>query len=71
MVTLMNTRQATAKSDSKQVATVPVLEKQQELIGELHDLLRRYAPTWYKEELDTRLSEALAMSTSSKSQARD
>jgi len=67
----MNTSKATAKSDSKQVSTVPVLEKQQELMRELHDLLTRYAPTWYKEELDTRLSETLAMSTSSKSQTRD
>jgi hypothetical protein len=67
----MSTSKATAKSDSKQVATIPVLEKQQELIRELHDLLTRYAPTWYKEELDTRLSESLAMSTSSKSQTRD
>jgi hypothetical protein len=67
----MNTNKATAKSDSKQVATVPVLEKQQELMRELYDQLTRYAPTWYKEELDTRLSESLAMSTSSKSQTRD
>jgi hypothetical protein len=67
----MKTSKATAKSDSKQVPTVAVLEKQQDLIRELHYLLTRYAPTWYKEELDTRLSETLAISTSSKSQTRD
>ena len=50
-VTLMSTSKATAKSDSKQVATVPVLEKQQELIRELHDLLTRYAPTTLQEKI--------------------
>jgi hypothetical protein len=56
----MNTSKATAKSDAKEVATVPVLEKQQELIRDLHDLLTLYAPTWYAEDMDTRLAEATA-----------
>jgi hypothetical protein len=56
----MNTSKATAKSDSKQVSTVPELEKQQELMRELYDQLTRYAPTWYTEDMDTRLAEATA-----------
>jgi hypothetical protein len=46
--------------DSKEAATVAVLEKQQELLRDLHDLLTIYAPTWYTEEMDTRLAENTA-----------
>jgi hypothetical protein len=59
-VTLMNTSDAITKSDSKDVATVAVLEKQLELLRDLHDLLTHYAPTWYTEDMDTRLAEATA-----------
>ena len=40
----MDTSKALTKSDSKEVATVAVLEKQLELLGDLHDLLTLYAP---------------------------
>jgi hypothetical protein len=60
MATLMDTEKAMTESDSKEGATVAVLEKQQELLRDLHDLLTHYAPTWYPEDLDTRLAGATA-----------
>jgi hypothetical protein len=39
------------------------LEKQQELLRDLHDLLTLYAPTWYTEEMDTRLAASTAKFT--------
>ncbi len=59
-VTLMNTSKAMTKSDSKEVATVAALEKQLELLRDLHDLLTLYAPTWYTEDMDTRLAASTA-----------
>jgi hypothetical protein len=59
----MNTIKAATRSDSKRVATDEILERQQELIRELHKLLTTYAPTWYTEDIDSRLSETLATST--------
>jgi hypothetical protein len=56
----MCTGKAMTEPDSKEVATVAVLEKQQDLLRDLHYLLTRYAPTWYTENLDTRLTEATA-----------
>ena len=56
----MNISEVMTKPVSKEVATVAVLEKQQELIRELHHLLTLYAPAWYTEEMDTRLAEATA-----------
>jgi hypothetical protein len=67
----MNINKAMTKSDSKQVNTMAVWEKQQELIRELHNLLTSYGPSWYTQEIDTRLSETLAMSASSGSQTKD
>jgi hypothetical protein len=34
-----------------------------ELLGDLHKLLESYAPTWYTEDVDTRIRETLAMLT--------
>jgi hypothetical protein len=45
------------------VATVGVLEKQLELLHDLHDLLTHYAPTWYTEDMDSRLAETTAKFT--------
>jgi len=56
----MNTSKAMTKADSEEVSTVEVLEKQPELLRNLHDLLRHYAPTWYTEDMDTRLAEITA-----------
>jgi hypothetical protein len=56
----MNTIEAKTKTDTREVATVEVLKKQTELLRELHDLLTLYAPTWYTEDLDTRLAENTA-----------
>jgi hypothetical protein len=58
-VIVMTTSKAT-KSDTEAVATVVVLEKQLELLHDLHDLLTRYAPTWYTEDMDSRLAETTA-----------
>ena len=62
----MNRSKAAVGSDSEQVATDEIVERQQELIRELYDLLTTYGPTWYTEEIDSRVSETLAMSTSTK-----
>jgi hypothetical protein len=59
----MNKSKAAAKSDSERVATGEIVERQQDLIRELHELLTTYGPTWYTEEMDSRLSETLAMCT--------
>jgi hypothetical protein len=66
----MSTSKAAARSDSGQMATREILERQQELMRELHALLTNYGPTWYTEEIDSRLSETLAMSTSHKKPVR-
>ena len=58
-VIVMTTSKAT-KSDTEAVATVVVLEKQLELLHDLHDLLTHYAPTWYTEDMDFRLAETTA-----------
>ena len=64
----MDASKAMTKSASKRVSIHEIWEKQQELIRELHDLLRSYAPPWYTEELETRLCEGLAVSKSLKDQ---
>ena len=55
-VTLMSASTPTKNPVSKEVAIVAVLEKQQELLRELHNQLTLYAPAWYTEEMDTRLT---------------
>jgi hypothetical protein len=56
----MNISEVMTKPVSEEVATVGVLEKQQELLRDLHNLLTCYSPTWYTEDMDTRLAEATA-----------
>ena len=60
----MNRIKPVRRSDSEQVATDEMVERQQDLIRELHELLTAYGPTWYTEEIDSRLRETLAMCTS-------
>ena len=60
----MNGSKVAARSDSEQAATDEIVERQQDLIRELYDLLTAYGPTWYTEEMDSRLRKTLAMCTS-------
>jgi hypothetical protein len=60
----MNRSKPATRSDSEQVATDEMVERQQDLIRELHELLTAYGPTWYTGEIDSRLRETLAMCTS-------
>ena len=60
----MHVRKAATTSNSEQAATRTILERQQELILELHDLLTSFGPSWYTREIDTRLNKTLAMSRS-------
>jgi hypothetical protein len=60
----MSRSKAAARSDSEQVATDEIVERLQDLIRELHELLTTYGPTWYAEEIDSRLRETLAMCSS-------
>ena len=46
------------KSTSKQ--PLQTLEKQQKLLQDVLFLLRKYAPLWYPEELDTRLAKSVS-----------
>jgi len=51
------------KSDSGSIPAAPrsSVEKLGALLWDLHELLESYAPLWYTEQMDTRMSEALAM----------
>ena len=60
----MNTSKAETKTVSERVAMDAISERQRELIRDLHDLLRSYGPPLYTEEIDTRMSETLALSAS-------
>jgi hypothetical protein len=51
---------------SKRAARKPVVEELVDLVRDLHQLLENYAPRWYTEQLDTRLSKALAAADSAK-----
>lgn len=53
----MNRSKPETRTVSEQVAMDAMLERQRELIRDLHDLLSSYGPPWYTEEMDTRLSE--------------
>ena len=57
----METNKVSAISEAGPIPSVAAWEKQQKLIRELHNLLTSYGPTWYSEEIDIRLSEALAV----------
>ena len=54
------------KSASKRASIHVIWEMQQELLRELGDLLDAYGPTWYTEELATRLNKIIAKSADSK-----
>jgi hypothetical protein len=60
----MNSIKPVRRPNSEQVATDEIVERQQDLIRELHELLTAYGPAWYTEEIDSRLRETLAMCTS-------
>jgi hypothetical protein len=60
----MNSSKPATRSDSEEEATDEIVERQQDLILELHELLTAYGPTWYTEEIDLRLRETLALCTS-------
>jgi hypothetical protein len=49
--------------DSTRLGSQHVLEAMAELLRDLHKLLESYAPTWYTEDVDTRIRETLAMLT--------
>jgi hypothetical protein len=68
--TSIGTNHAGVRSDPGQATIVPVLQKQQELLRELHDLLTAYAPPWFAEDLHTRLTQALAIVSSTKIRAK-
>jgi hypothetical protein len=57
----VGTNKAAVQLDPNQAIIAPVLQNHQELLRELHDLLTAYAPPWYAEDLQTRLTQALAM----------
>lgn len=60
----MKVRKAVTEASSDQVPALSAPGTQRELILELYLLLTTYAPSWYTEELDIRLSETLAKATS-------
>jgi hypothetical protein len=59
-VTLMDTSTHITKPVSDEVGIGTVLEKQQELLRDLHNQLKLYAPAWYTEEMDSRLAAITA-----------
>jgi hypothetical protein len=46
-------------------------EELAQLIRDLHELLESYAPSWYTEDLDTRVFDALAKFTLSKKTSKE
>ena len=48
-----------------------VVEEMAELIRDLRALLESYAPMWYTEDMDTRVSETLAMFTQTRIPSQD
>jgi hypothetical protein len=52
---------SSARSGPTDFGLQQAVEKMAELIRDLHELLESYAPTWYTEDLDSRVSETLAM----------
>ena len=51
------------KSPSVHGITGPMVEKQQELLRDLHDLLTLFGPMWDTEDIDTRLAGTIAAFT--------
>jgi hypothetical protein len=66
----MDTSKARTRSASKRVSINGIWEKHQELIREVHEILRVYGPPWYTEEIDVQLCEALAESILLKDKTR-
>ena len=48
-----------------------VAEELAELIRDLHELLESYAPSWYTQDLDTRVCDTLAKFTLSRKTSQD
>jgi hypothetical protein len=48
-----------------------VAEELAELIRDLHELLESYAPSWYTEDLDTRVRDTLTKFTQSKNPSQE
>ena len=48
-----------ARRAKTQLSPPQVVEELAELIRDLQELLESYAPTWYTQELDTRVRETL------------
>jgi len=48
-----------------------VAEELAELIRDLHELLESYAPSWYTEDLDTRVCDTLTKFTLSKKPSKE
>jgi hypothetical protein len=48
-----------------------VAEELAELIRDLHELLESYAPSWYTEDLDTRVRDTLTKFTRSKKPSKE
>jgi hypothetical protein len=51
--------------------TEQVAEELAELIRDLHELLENYAPSWYTEDLDTRVRDTLTKFTLSKKPSQE
>lgn len=62
----LGARRARTRLTPEQVA-----EELAELIRDLHELLESYAPSWYTQDLDTRVCDALAKFTLSKKTSQD
>jgi hypothetical protein len=46
-----------------QMTSQQVVEELEELVRDLHELLESYAPQWYTEDMDTRVTEMRARLT--------
>jgi len=62
----LGARRARTRLTPEQVA-----EELAELIRDLHELLESYAPSWYPQDLDTRVRDTLAKFTLSKKTSQD
>jgi hypothetical protein len=55
----------------KRLTPEQVAEELAELIRDLHELLESYAPSWYTEDLDTRVRDTLTKFTQSKKTSQE
>jgi hypothetical protein len=63
IVTRMSSDDLDIRPTSTHLLPQPVVEELGRLLRELHGLLESYAPPWYTEEIDTRVSETLTKFT--------